>query len=86
MICSICNKEIEKKDHWESGNNAEPINNGRCCDECNMNIVVPKRIQESRFLNGDCPECGMAYSFVFQTQFHKKGCTQKQSYGGIKCK
>ena len=40
-ICSIC---FKKYTHW--GNNAWPVNNGRCCDECNMNIVVPARIQK----------------------------------------
>jgi GMP synthase-like glutamine amidotransferase len=23
-----------------------------------------------------CPKCGMAYSFVFGVQFHKKGCME----------
>jgi hypothetical protein len=41
MNCSICNKEFEGM-----GNNAAPINNGRCCDECNENMVLPARRQE----------------------------------------
>lgn len=41
-ICSICFKEYT---HW--GNNAWPVNEGRCCDECNSNIVIPARIQQS---------------------------------------
>lgn len=41
--CSICGKPLENK----FGNNAEPINEGRCCDVCNMMVVVPERI--SRF-------------------------------------
>jgi len=49
MKCSICEKEIEKKYHngemyWDKGHNAEPINNGRCCDKCNENVVIPTRI------------------------------------------
>ena len=39
MKCSICSEEI--KGH---GNNAEPINDGRCCDKCNMDKVIPARI------------------------------------------
>lgn len=39
-ICSICFKEYT---HW--GNNAWPVNEGRCCDTCNTNIVIPARIQ-----------------------------------------
>lgn len=38
-ICSICGKEYA---NW--GNNAYPINNGRCCDKCNEVVVIPERI------------------------------------------
>lgn len=38
--CCICGKEIVGY-----GNNAEPVENGRCCDECNMNVVIPTRIK-----------------------------------------
>ncbi len=41
-ICSICGKTFE-----EYGNNAQPVNNGVCCDKCNLEIVVPRRIQDS---------------------------------------
>lgn len=44
MKCSICFKEIENKNGWDKGNNAEPVNNGRCCDNCNSTVVVPARI------------------------------------------
>ena len=43
--CSICGKEYT---HW--GNNAQPINKGRCCDNCNQTVVVPERIK--RMLQG----------------------------------
>lgn len=40
-ICSICgNKYIGY------GNNARPINDGRCCNACNSQIVIPRRIQD----------------------------------------
>lgn len=39
-ICSICGGIYT---HW--GNNAEPINDGRCCDECDALIVIPERIK-----------------------------------------
>lgn len=51
MKCSICNSEIEKqldengKVFWDQGNNAEPINDGRCCDNCNMTVVLKARLQ-----------------------------------------
>lgn len=40
--CSICKKEIEEIE----SHNAEPINNGRCCDKCNFTKVVPERIKQ----------------------------------------
>jgi hypothetical protein len=39
-ICSICGKEYVG---W--GNNAQPVNNGRCCDDCNTTAVIPARIE-----------------------------------------
>ena len=32
--CSICLKDFEG---W--GNNAEPLRSGRCCDDCNKNVI-----------------------------------------------
>ena len=40
MNCSICNEKIEG-----FGNNAQPINDGRCCDDCNI-LVIIERIKE----------------------------------------
>ena len=40
-VCSIC-----KNKYIGFGNNAYPINNGRCCDECNSMYVIPARIYE----------------------------------------
>ena len=40
MICSICDDVIEDG----FGNNAEPINSGRCCDLCNYAMVIPMRM------------------------------------------
>lgn len=42
QYCSICGNEFEGY-----GNNAQPINDGRCCDKCNAEIVVPRRIQDA---------------------------------------
>lgn len=46
MKCCICRREIPAKGDWTGGNNAEPVANGRCCDECNDNFVIPARLQE----------------------------------------
>ncbi len=40
-LCSICGKPYE-----EYGNNAQPVNDGKCCDVCNATIVIPRRIQD----------------------------------------
>lgn len=46
MKCSICQKEIPVKDGgWSTGNNAQPVNDGRCCDDCNAEVVIPARLQ-----------------------------------------
>lgn len=37
--CSICGSTYTR-----FGHNAEPVNHGRCCDECNRNTVVPMRM------------------------------------------
>jgi hypothetical protein len=58
--CSICNNEIDKqyllKDgsadatvYWEDGHNAQPINNGRCCTDCNYSAVIPARLMHLAF-------------------------------------
>tara|TARA_R110000737_G_scaffold45937_1_gene66020 strand:+ start:48 stop:242 length:195 start_codon:yes stop_codon:yes gene_type:complete len=42
MKCSIC----KYNEIGEYGNNAEPINDGECCDWCNNEFVVPRRIAD----------------------------------------
>ena len=37
--CSICQEEFRGQ-----GNNAEPVNEGRCCDPCNHTTVFTARI------------------------------------------
>ncbi len=51
MNCSICQGEIEKQmwqDEiiWDRGHNAQPINDGRCCDNCNFTIVLKARLTQ----------------------------------------
>jgi hypothetical protein len=38
--CSIC-----QQDYDGMGNDAKPVNEGRCCDECNWRIITPIRLQ-----------------------------------------
>ena len=42
MNCSICKNDVRDK----YGHNAQPINNGRCCENCNYMFVIPKRLKE----------------------------------------
>jgi hypothetical protein len=50
MKCSICRNEIEVKvfgsSIWDEGNNAYPVNEGRCCDDCDSSVVIPARLKE----------------------------------------
>jgi hypothetical protein len=41
--CSICQLPFS-----EYGNNAEPVNSGRCCDSCNDMVVIPARLNSFR--------------------------------------
>jgi hypothetical protein len=38
--CSVCSKKLDSK----FGHNAEPVNNGRCCSQCNDTVVIPYRM------------------------------------------
>ena len=44
MLCSICFNDITSVNGWDSGNNAAPVNHGRCCQTCDDNIVIPARL------------------------------------------
>lgn len=39
--CVICGKKF-----GNFGNNALPVKKGLCCDDCNLRVVIPKRIKE----------------------------------------
>ena len=42
MECVICSCWIDD----EFGNDAEPIVEGKCCDDCNTRFVIPTRLME----------------------------------------
>lgn len=46
--CDICFNDIPVEfNGWNKGNNAEPVvKDGRCCNTCNSNVVVPARVLE----------------------------------------
>ncbi len=43
MKCCICKKSTK-----EYGNNAEPVKRGKCCDACNMLVVIPARLEKTK--------------------------------------
>ena len=49
MNCSICKNKINGK----YGHNAQPINNGTCCDMCNQTKVIPFRIKQMLEAEGE---------------------------------
>tara|TARA_R110001599_G_scaffold15757_6_gene65397 strand:- start:230 stop:430 length:201 start_codon:yes stop_codon:yes gene_type:complete len=56
-ICCICNEDIKGNVRYdkdgnpialEVGNNAKPIANGSCCDDCHYGTVLPARLLNLR--------------------------------------
>lgn len=48
-VCCICRKEYEGY-----GNNPQPVVLiGRCCDECNRDIIIPTRIRYAKVQSED---------------------------------
>lgn len=41
-VCVICGSL-----YTGYGNNVEPVGNGRCCDKCNLVVVLPARCKVS---------------------------------------
>jgi hypothetical protein len=51
MKCCICEGSIIPQRNpdtgeimWDQGHNAEPVADGRCCDECNYTVVLSARL------------------------------------------
>jgi hypothetical protein len=65
MLCSICFNDIPAVGDWTSGNNAEPINAGRCCKNCDDTVVFPARL--NMMMRG--PEISTAYMQMRREQF-----------------
>jgi hypothetical protein len=50
LTCSICMREFSPAicfNDWtlQHGNNAAPVNTGKCCDICDETVVLPARIK-----------------------------------------
>lgn len=75
MTCDMCRKEIPDEPGKSLGNSASPLIEGRCCDQCDEDWVVPVRLimsghtpdyakavgKLSHLKPGSitCPQCGM---------------------------
>ena len=47
MKCVICEQKITADPNgWDGGCNAQPVKDGQCCHECDMNIVLPARLSQ----------------------------------------
>jgi len=46
MKCCLCGEKIKVElSGWDKGNNAQPLKDGRCCNKCNFNKVLPVRLE-----------------------------------------
>lgn len=49
MKCCICKEEIGvEANGWDRGNNALPVKDGRCCNECNWSVVIFARLKGAK--------------------------------------
>jgi hypothetical protein len=47
LKCSLCGSPIPTgPGGWRHGHNAQPLSGGRCCEQCNSDVVVPARIAQ----------------------------------------
>tara|TARA_R100000152_G_C6782229_1_gene219160 strand:+ start:12576 stop:12911 length:336 start_codon:yes stop_codon:yes gene_type:complete len=51
LKCVICEEPIEPNiNGWKGGNNPFPVSeHGRCCDSCDVDVVLKARLQNSGF-------------------------------------
>ena len=53
MKCVICKQEITADPNgWEGGCNAMPVEEGQCCYECDINVVLPARLAQYGIVKG----------------------------------
>ena len=49
MKCSICKEDMFN----QFGHNAQPINDGICCDTCNLSHVIVRRLFDMRMYSNE---------------------------------
>jgi hypothetical protein len=53
MTCCICDGPIQPAGDWTTGNDAWPVAAGRCCNHCDLSVVVPARLAAARRPRGN---------------------------------
>lgn len=48
MKCCLCGG-----DAGEYGNNAHPLKDGKCCDDCNTTKVIPARLKDVKTIHSN---------------------------------
>ena len=63
MDCAICGNKIQPTSYgWDEGNNAEPVvMDGRCCDVCDMTVVLPARLERAGFEGTEAKAIGQEF-------------------------
>lgn len=49
--CVLCDKTLKEGARvptWAYGNNAWPLSDGQCCDNCNDTKVIPARLKQMK--------------------------------------
>ena len=47
--CVICSQPIGVDPNgWDGGHNAQPVLDGRCCEPCNAEVVMPTRLKQQQ--------------------------------------
>ena len=54
--CSICDEVIFPSKYWDGTHNAMPVNDGVCCRDCDINVVMPARLSEHGFGDNEIKE------------------------------
>ena len=47
-LCVICHEPMNtySTPNWVGGHNAQPVAEGQCCTDCNIELVIPARMEQ----------------------------------------
>ena len=50
LKCAICGQAIGVDEYgWAGGHNPQPVTEGKCCESCNEEVVLPRRLRDHGF-------------------------------------